>query len=596
MGRKAVLIALAAALSAAWAQPAWSACKISLIAELPVTMRGHRPLVSVKVNGVDAMMAVDSGSFFNMITPGFAAKVHLDVRHFGEGLETEGVGGNTEGEHTGRADTFTLAGVTYRNVHFLVTEKGLEDDDVGLLGQNLLGVADVEYDLPDGVIRLFSEDGCGNANLAYWAKDQSYSVMNIDWHPSGVTETDGWAMINGQKIHVGFDTGSATSMLSLAAAAKAGVRPSDPGVSEGGYTEGIAKRSYIRTWLAPFWTFQIGDEEIKNFKLEIGAMGIDEDMLIGVDFFLSHRVFVSNSQHKLFFSYAGGAVFSTTNPPRPSPTLASVAATSPAPTDAEGFSRQAAALASRRDFDGAIADLTQAIKLAPNEPRYLYERALMQGRNEHPQKSVDDLNQALTVRPDYIPALLARATYYDVMLAMMAGPDDVRKREQVRADLDAADKAAAKDADARLAVADGYIRANLEREAIVELDQWIAAHPSDDRLAEALNTRCWTKALRNEDLDGALADCNRALTLEPGAPDILDSRGLVRLRRGEYEKAIADYNGSLRLQPNESWSLYGRGLAELKVGKAAAGQADLAAARTATKDMDAIAAKRGLTP
>ncbi len=32
-------------------------------------------------------------------------------------------------------------------------------------------------------------------------------------------------------------------------------------------------------------------------------------MILGGDFFVSHHVYVSNSQHKLYFTYNGGPVF-----------------------------------------------------------------------------------------------------------------------------------------------------------------------------------------------------------------------------------------------------------------------------------------------
>ena len=38
-------------------------------------------------------------------------------------------------------------------------------------------------------------------------------------------------------------------------------------------------------------------------------------MLIGADFFLSHRVYVANSQRKLYFTYNGGPVFNLTAGP-----------------------------------------------------------------------------------------------------------------------------------------------------------------------------------------------------------------------------------------------------------------------------------------
>ncbi len=34
------------------------------------------------------------------------------------------------------------------------------------------------------------------------------------------------------------------------------------------------------------------------------------EMLLGVDFLRAHRVFVAHSQRKLYFTYAGGPVFS----------------------------------------------------------------------------------------------------------------------------------------------------------------------------------------------------------------------------------------------------------------------------------------------
>src|SRR5262249_5984948 len=44
------------------------------------------------------------------------------------------------------------------------------------------------------------------------------------------------------------------------------------------------------------------------------------------------------------------------------------------PKDAAAFSRRGAASAARRDFVHAIADLTRACELDPNEPSYFYER------------------------------------------------------------------------------------------------------------------------------------------------------------------------------------------------------------------------------
>jgi len=593
MGFRAISAVLAAAV--VWALSGGAAladCTLGMIAELPVTMHGHTPTITVKINSADAHLGVDTGSVANVLSPGGAAKYKLHQSALPFGFEVHAVGGQTMDVYLGTADNFTIAGSTFHSVQFLVTDKGL-GGQAGFLGEQFLRVADVEYDLANGVVRLFKPRGCDNANLAYWASSQQpYSVIEMGYQDPNNPLITGAAAINGQHVRVIFDTGAAGSVLTLGAAARAGVKPTDPNVVASSYTVGATQRSYLRSWIAPFSSFKIGDEEIKNFKMRIGDLGIGADMLLGADFFLAHRVLVSNSQHKIYFTYNGGPVFDMTMAPSKAPDTPQEAAGAPglAPPpeimDADAYSRHAAALASRRDFDGAIADLTHAIQLAPTEPRYLYERAMVHRAHLQPRMVMDDLNQALTLKPDYIPALLARAWAYDFR----------KEYPQGRADLDAADKAAAKDPDARLVIAVAYTRANFEPEAIAELDQWIDAHPKDDNLPQALNDRCWLHAMRGEMLDKALADCNLALRLLSGDPGILESRGLVHLRLGQFDKAISDYNGALNLRSKSAWGLYGRGLAELKKGMKTEGDADIAGAKAASPTIADEAAKRGLTP
>ena len=82
-------------------------------------------------------------------------------------------------------------------------------------------------------------------------------------------------------------------------------------------------RGVLRTWIAPVKSFKIGDEEIHNTHLRIAETSdIGADMVIGADFFRSHHLYVANSQHKLYFTYNGGAVFNLApgdGPAMPSP-------------------------------------------------------------------------------------------------------------------------------------------------------------------------------------------------------------------------------------------------------------------------------------
>jgi tetratricopeptide (TPR) repeat protein len=135
----------------------------------------------------------------------------------------------------------------------------------------------------------------------------------------------------------------------------------------------------------------------------------------------------------------------------------------------------------------------------------------------------------------------------------------------------------------------------LDRE-IAQFDLWIAAHGEDAQLAEALNDRCWARALAGRDLDKALSDCNRAIRLNGKSARMLDSRALVELRSGALDKAVADYDAALAQSPKQGWSLYGRGLAKLRLGRKAEGQADLAAATAVMPSLPERAKAYGIVP
>lgn len=568
MPRLSVAIALA---TTAIASPAYAAGKCSLgkIAELPVTMSGLRPLVPATVDGHKTMFVLDSGAFYSTISPGTAAEFGLRTRAAPPQLHLTGIGGETNA--SAATVHLELAGIDIPRIEFIVG--GSEIGGAGLLGQNILSRSDVEYDLAGGMVRLFRPSDCGNQPLEYWAP--SYSTMPIESVTDARFHTVGTATLNGVKIRVAFDTGAYTSIVSRDAAARAGVKPGGEGVVTAGQGRGLGKRT-VPNWIGSFDSIKLGDEEIRKIRLRFGELSMgDIDMLLGADFFLSHRVYVANSQHRVYFTYNGGPVFSLgmrdSHAAPPVPTAAAETQTGDTrgePTDAEGLGRRGAARLSARDYDGAIADLTRAMTLAPDDARFPYRRAEAHLARREPALARADIDLAAKLAPRDVDIRIMHATS---RLGM-------REPDTVAADLDAASQAAAPSADQRLTLAHLYQRIDRFGPAIAQYDQWLAAHPDDSRKAEALDGRCRARALSGQELDRALADCDAALRLRRGDPDFLDSRALVQLRRGANDRAIADYDAVLKLQPRRAWALYGRGLAKQRSGMKAEGDADIAAA------------------
>jgi len=586
-------------------------CKLGKIAEFPVAMVDLRPLMTASIDDVEVRFVVDSGAFYSMISAGSAAQLKLKLLPAPLGLEVTGVHGDAE-VSLAKVKTFVLAGVPVHNVEFLVGGSEAGKGSIGLLGQNVLHIGDVEYDLAQGTVRLMVPKDCSKAMLGYWVGPSTpYSVIDITpepplgGHSAGslipqqalqLSRTLGVAYVNGAEIRVLFDSGAQTSILSLQAAARAGIKPDSPGVVSGGVSYGIGKGTFA-TYIAPISNFKIGSEEIKNTRIRIGGIELSNaDMLIGADFFLSHRIYVANSQHKLYFTYNGGPVFNLTAASRPgAETVATESLQEPskvraAAEEAADYYRRGAALASRREYEQAVSALTHACELAPDNPEYLYQRAVVYWRMQQPTAAMADFDQALKLKPTDLRAHIARAQ-------LLLQQDD---NELAVADLDAADAIAPREADERYEMANAYERADRLAPAVAQLSLWIGAHADDARLPAALNSRCWIRALDGTALALALNDCNAARKhadkSSPLYADVADSRGLVLLRMGDYDHAIADYNAALKLDPKNAWSLYGRGIAKLRKHETTAADADMAQATAVWPEVAQEFKRRGIVP
>jgi tetratricopeptide (TPR) repeat protein len=435
--------------------------------------------------------------------------------------------------------------------------------------------------------------------------------MHIDRIEPLHPHTVGEAYLNGEKIRVAFDTGAYTSLLSSRAAARAGIKPDSPGVVDGGMTGGVG-RDRVKSYIATFSSFKIGDgEEIKNAKLRFTDMDLEmADMLLGADFFVSHRIFVANKEHRLFLSYNGGPVFNLSKSANSAVTVdpaagdqvpaaeqagaqqAGVATSSStaAITDAGEMARHGSALAARRDFVPALALLSKAIELKADDPEFYYQRANAYWANNQADLALADFDHVIALRQDYLPAYLPRA---EIKLSRHDEPGAL-------ADLESVDKLAPAQADLRLTLAQIYARMERLPAATEQFGLWIQHHPDDSRMVEALGDRCYYDALQDHDLSTALSDCNSALRrldkTDKSYPYLLADRGMVRLRQGEIAKAVSDCNDALKNSPKNARALYVRSIAESRQNKKNESVTDLEAAEAISPKIGVRFERYGMVP
>jgi tetratricopeptide (TPR) repeat protein len=606
MTQRFLAAAALAALALTAAGPALAACQFQKIAEVPVTMDGLRPTLTAQINGKEGRFLIDTGAFFSGVTADTVAKYGMKKSIAPFGAKVVGVGGVQRDLQAVSAENFTFAGVGFRNTDFILVGRIGGSGIVGNIGENLMGPFDVEYDFANGAIRYFKATGCGyDANLAYWSAGMSVSRIPII-DPSGIlTKVITNAKVDGHTIRVMFDSGASLSVMSRNAAGRAGIRVNSEGVVNGGTSYGIFGKG-LDSFLAPFASFAIGDEEIKNTRLRVADIDLQSaDMLLGADFFLSHRILISNSEKKVYFTYNGGPVFRLDQAsqqlaratPTPAPAAGATAATeasgpASAPSSAAGgdktaaeFARRASAEAARREYEPAIADYSRALELEPENARLYRDRALVRLAARQPVLAMSDLDAALKREPNDVDSLMRRGELY---LAARA-PD------KAKADFEAATRLAPDNSELPARIGLAYGRAGLFEPAIAQLNLWITAHPKSEDMPQALSARCWTRAVWGKELDAALADCDAALRKNK-VSEVMGNRGLVLLRMGRLDDAIVQYTAAIGQQPKLAPALYGRGLAELKKGDKAKGEADIAAANALAPGLAAQYRRFGLAP
>jgi tetratricopeptide (TPR) repeat protein/predicted aspartyl protease len=599
-------------------------CQLQQLGVLPVDMQGLQPTIEAKLDGVDARFVLDTGAFFSTLSRDAAVQYQLPITPVpGDSFYMQGISGK-EAAQVATAQAFTFLGIPLPKVQFFVVDENLWGNSIaGLIGQNLLRVWDTEYDLANGIVRFLKPVGCGDQPLAYWAVSTPYSVVELRYMDVVQPHLRATATLNGHRITVEFDTGSPRSVLSLQAAKRAGITPGGAGVKLLGVGAGIGPE-LVKMWVAPVETFQLGGEKVEHAHVllaDLGPARNETDMLLGDDFFLSHRIYVAYGQRKLYFTYNGGPLFNlnlpqmasaATQPATPpsggAPAAAAPTPGSDTPTDADGFRRRGMAYAAMREFALALADLTRACELAPRDAADRYDRGVIYLEDHQLKPALADFDAAIALQPGNIGAHLMRAQ----LLNSQPGIDPAAGTAEVKSDLDAVSRLATPAADAHLTVGELYGRMGEYTAALDQIDQWLSYHRLTDDQAAGLNARCWLRATANRDLPAALDDCNRALALRPYVsdaletrtreplgpqnPEILDSRGLVYLRLGRLKDAKRDYDAALHIDPNLATSLFGRGLAELRLGEKAQGEADLAAAEKLDDGIAKRFAGMGLAP
>jgi predicted aspartyl protease len=311
------LMAPGAALSAAPGK-----CTLARIAEWQIRPARGQPILDGTINGQNVGVLLDTGSSRSAMLRSAADRLGL-VRYDVMGNRMIGVGGETVVQMVS-IDEFTIGKDVRRNWRVPVIGEHASRSDVAvILGEDFFRLTEIEFDLSHDAVRLYQARDCEGAALAYWATTGA-GVVDMDAIFEAAPAIELTVEINGRPVKALLDSGAFASILTKSQAASLGVTPESAGVVKSGCMGGLGEKT-VENWTAPFASFRIGDELIRDPKIRFAdiwkfstykeasliskrPIGLP-DMLLGVDFLRSHRVLVAHSQRRIYFTYDGGTVF-----------------------------------------------------------------------------------------------------------------------------------------------------------------------------------------------------------------------------------------------------------------------------------------------
>ncbi|WP_431262860.1 aspartyl protease family protein [Roseateles chitinivorans] len=549
---------------------------------IPVRLVESRPVATLQLNGVAVPMLVDSGAFYSFLSASTAQQLALPLRRPPGNLKVYGVTGPVEGLRVTTVQRVALEGATLEHVEFIVGGSELGAGIMGVLGRNFLSIADTEYDLAHGVVRLVSPQGeCKDRSLAYWAGDAPVIEAPLLRYGRNDRAVRVEVQVNGRKLEALMDTGAPQTSLTLSAARKAGIAEADmtPGGRSGGAGADLAQY-----WVANVERFELGGEKVRDNRMKVSDVsGRDQDMLLGLDYFLAHRVYVSRLQGKVYATWNGGKVFA---PSRPASAVynASYAAKAEeiAADDADGLARRGNASLVAGDAARALEDLDRAIRLAPTVAGYFDSRARVQIALKRPKAALADLDEALRLDPALAEARLRR-----VSLRFAAKDTD-----GAAADLGELDATLPPASNLRATMATTYARRGQVPEALRQFELWIGSHPKDLRLAAMLGERCWMRTRLNLEAEKAVDDCKAAIDRDEDEPAYHWQLGWAWLRQGDATRARKAFDQAITRKPS-AWAHYGRAVALFKLNETDKARQELEAARKLTPAIDESVKKAG---
>jgi predicted aspartyl protease len=287
-----------------WPSLSSAACQVQQRTTVKLQIVGTVVLVPVVVNGVAGNFILDTGAALTVVTPDA-------VHHFSLALDEwttstmRGVGG-LEQRRNADPRSIELGGValhhrsvvrdaTLRVATLPRTMIGEQQID-GLLGRDFLSLFDLDLDFPRRELTLYDVSGCTGSFLPWTEPYLSVAVENPAESALVVP-----LAIDGVKLRALLDSGASRSLVAAPGMARLdlGIVKLQGDTSQ--IVSGLGPHT-VTMWQHKFHDLQVGSENFANPMFLVAPVQLQpiSDMLLGADWLLGHRVWISYATKQLF--------------------------------------------------------------------------------------------------------------------------------------------------------------------------------------------------------------------------------------------------------------------------------------------------------
>jgi tetratricopeptide (TPR) repeat protein len=224
--------------------------------------------------------------------------------------------------------------------------------------------------------------------------------------------------------------------------------------------------------------------------------------------------------------------------------------------DVEKHKKRAKEFQKKKDFDSAIKELTEAIRINPNDAELYWLRADNYDIKGWHSQAIQDCFEAIRLRPEDDDAFF--------ILESAAGSEALEKEN----------------------TSDGELGRNVRK----YFNQAVNLVP-DSVTALVRRAKIYTEF--GGDLDVAIADCTKAIQIDPNSAEAYRWRGIAYREQEKKKNALEDFDEAIRLAPDSYLVYASRGMAYFKWNDYGKAINDYTKALSLSPDSAAVYSERG---